>query len=79
MRTVLGQAGGLAAIGAAAGVLAAWQLVPLLRALLYGVTALDARVFLGAAFALLAIAALAALLPAFRAARMDPASSLHGE
>ncbi len=76
---VMRQAAVLAGIGAAVGVLAAWRLAPLLRAVLYGVTALDTRVFVGAAIVLLAIASLAGLVPACRAARLDPASSLRSE
>ena len=76
---VMRQAAMLAGVGAAAGVLVAWRLVPLLRAVLYGVTALDAPVLAGAVVVLLAIASVAGLVPACRAARLDPASSLHSE
>ena len=76
---VMRQAALLAATGAAVGVLAAWRLTPVLRALLYGVTELDPRAFAGAALLLLAIASVAGFVPAWRAARLDPTSSLRTE
>ena len=42
-----------------------------------GASPMDPVVYAGAAIFLAVIAALASLLPAFRAARMDPMSSLH--
>lgn len=77
--TVMRQAALLAGTGAAVGVVAAWRLVPLLNAVLYGVTVVDPRVFLGAVAGLLAIGSLAGLAPAWQAARLDPASSLRSE
>jgi putative ABC transport system permease protein len=76
---IVRQAGVLAGIGSIAGVAAAWLLVPVLRAVLYGVAGMDPRVFLGAVLVLLAVASAASLIPAFRAARLDPASSLRGD
>ncbi len=76
---VLRQAATLAGIGAAVGAGVAWLLVPLLRVVLFRVAPLDGRIFLGAIGVLLAIAALAGLVPACRAARLDPAASLRSE
>jgi putative ABC transport system permease protein len=74
--TILRDGAVLAAVGAVVGVGVARLLVPALRALLYGVTAVDPPVFAGAVVVLLAIAFLASVVPAFRAARLDPAISL---
>jgi len=54
----------LAGIGSAAGLVIAWQIVPLLRTLLYEITALDPRLFTSAVLLLLLVAWLAALIPA---------------
>jgi putative ABC transport system permease protein len=65
--------------GLAAGLLLAALSARILESLLYGVSALDLRTF-GAVAALLATSALcAALLPAWRASRTDPAITLRSE
>jgi predicted permease len=65
--------------GLAIGAVAAALLARTAESLLYGVKPLDPVAF-GAALALLAAVALAAaLVPAWRAARVDPASTLRGE
>jgi putative ABC transport system permease protein len=79
VRAVMVQAGALAASGAAVGAVAAWLLMPVLRSLLYGVTAFDLPVFTGAVLVLLAVAGMAALMPAWRAATMLPGACLRGE
>ena len=43
---------------------------------LYGIAALDVRVFVGAPLLLLGVAALASFVPARRAAKLDPADLL---
>jgi ABC-type antimicrobial peptide transport system permease subunit len=69
----------LAGCGFAIGGAGAVTLARLAKVLLYGVTATDPAAF-GFAFALLAVVAMAsALVPAYRAARLDPASTLRGE
>ncbi len=76
---VLGQTLRVAAIGVAIGTLGALALGRLLGAHLYGITARDPLTLtLVAAFAL-AIALLATLLPARRAARLDPQQCLRTE
>ncbi|MEE8586677.1 MAG: FtsX-like permease family protein [Acidobacteriota bacterium] len=76
---VLRQGLGLVLAGLAAGLLCALWLTDFLEGFLYGVEPVDAPTFAGAA-ALLALVALAAcLLPARRAARIDPATSLRYE
>ncbi len=70
---------GLAALGIAAGMAGSLALTPLLRSLLYGVSASDPGMFTAAAAVLAAVAAVAALVPAARAARTDPARCLRSE
>jgi predicted permease len=50
-----------------------------LEALLYGVRPRDAASFIGAGAMLMAVTAIAALVPALRAIRMDPVTILRGE
>jgi predicted permease len=75
---VVGQCVQIAGAGIVAGlVLSAW-LSGSLGALLYGITAHDATSFSVVAALLLAVAALAAFVPARRAARVDPVRLLRG-
>ncbi len=69
---VVGQAVGLALLGIAIGVLAAIALTRLLRSLLFEVSATDPVTFVAVPTVLLAVAACAALVPAWRAARVAP-------
>ncbi len=62
--------------GLAAGVVVAALSVRALDSMLYGVSALDAPTFLGALAGLGACALVACLIPAARAARIDPAATL---
>jgi putative ABC transport system permease protein len=71
-RLVLGQGLKLAAIGAAAGIGAAFVGARLIRSLLVGAAPSSLRVLLGGALVMLASAAVAAWLPARRAAAVDP-------
>ena len=73
--SVVGQGVRLALAGIALGVLG---LTRLLQSLLYGVEATDALTFTVIPLVLLAVAALAAYLPARRASRVDPAGVLRG-
>jgi predicted permease len=65
--------------GVGPGLLAAAWLTQFMRAILFGVTPLDATAFLTAPVVLLAVAALACVLPAWRAAATDPAVALRAE
>jgi putative ABC transport system permease protein len=76
LRLLLGQATGLAAAGVAIGVAAALILTPALASQLFGVGAGDPATYVIVALVLLATALVAALAPARRAMRTDPASSL---
>jgi len=62
--------------GAAAGVVGAMVLAVIFRGLLFGVTAADPLVLAAVVGVLALVALAAALLPAMRASRVDPASAL---
>jgi putative ABC transport system permease protein len=79
LRLVIGQSVRLAALGIAAGGLAAFSVARLMAALLFGVTPTDIATFAGTAGLLAAVALLAAYLPARRAMHVDPAIALRGE
>jgi predicted permease len=63
-------------VGAGAGVALAFGLTRFMRTLLFGVSALDPAAIAGAAALLVAVAFLAAWLPARRASRLDPVVAL---
>jgi hypothetical protein len=66
----------VAAIGLAAGIPAAWAVARVLRGRLYNVSAPDALIFASVGVLLLAVAFVAAFLPARRAAAVDPLVAL---
>jgi ABC-type lipoprotein release transport system permease subunit len=68
-----------ALIGTIAGLVGALALANVLRSLLFGVKSTDALTFASVPLLLLSIAVLACLVPACRAARLDPASALRTE
>jgi predicted permease len=74
-------AGGLrlVVIGAALGLVAALLLARLLQGLLFGIRAIDPVTFLAVPMVLLAVAFLAAWLPARRAGNVDPQTALRSE
>jgi putative ABC transport system permease protein len=78
-RMVLGQAMCLIAIGVVAGLLASIFLTRLLRGMLFEVAPLDPGTFAATSLALLAVAALAAYIPARRSMRMAPVEALRTE
>jgi predicted permease len=73
---VLAQGLGLSLVGVVVGVLGAWGLTRLLGSLLYGVSASDPATFALTVALLVAVALVATLLPARRAARVDPMVAL---
>ncbi|MGH8166702.1 MAG: FtsX-like permease family protein, partial [Woeseiaceae bacterium] len=79
VRMVVGRAMMLAGGGLLAGLLASFALTRILSGLLYGVSATDALTFAGVAILLAAVALLASLVPARRAARVDPMVALREE
>lgn len=78
-RTIVREALLLAGVGLALGVPTALVLARLIRSQLYGVEPGDPATLLGTAGALLVLAALAAWLPAHRAARVEPIAALRAE
>jgi putative ABC transport system permease protein len=73
---VLKQALEMAAFGAVIGLFGAWASQRLTSGLLFGVSPVDPVTFTGAAFFLLAIAAIASAIPAARVLLIDPAGAL---
>jgi putative ABC transport system permease protein len=76
VRLVLRQNLGPVATGAAAGVIGSVVLAGLFRRLLFGVGAADPAVLAAVVTVLALVALVSALLPAMRAARVDPATAL---
>jgi putative ABC transport system permease protein len=79
LRLVLGHGARLVLLGPAGGTLGALAAVQLLQSLLYQTPARDPLVFIGIAALLAAVAAVACLLPARRATRVDPMVALRAE
>ena len=73
---VLGEGAKLVAIGVACGIVGAILVGRLLDALLFGVAATDVTSLLAAALAFGGVAALACLVPAWRAGRGDVSAAL---
>jgi predicted permease len=76
LQMFLRQSAALASAGVALGLLTAVAARQILASQVYGIAALDARVFILAPLALLGLAALAAFVPARRATRIPPAELL---
>ncbi|MGO4881918.1 MAG: ABC transporter permease [Bryobacteraceae bacterium] len=79
LRLVLRQGVTLTAIGLAAGLTAAFAATRLLASMLFEVKATDARTYLGVATLLMLVSLVASYIPARRAVRVDPVSSLRQE
>ena len=79
VRLVLGEGLAMAAIGLAIGLAAAAVLGRALTSLLYGVSATDPTAFAVSAVAAIVTTGVACLVPARRAARLDPAAALRAE
>jgi putative ABC transport system permease protein len=79
LKLILRQAGLLALIGIAVGVLGALLLTRVMRSLLFAVSATDAFSFVSMCGLLAFVALLAAYVPAIRATRVDPMLALRNE
>jgi putative ABC transport system permease protein len=79
LAAVLGKALRYVAIGVALGLTGARAVSHMFESLVVGITVTDARIYFGAAAALLAIGLAAALVPALRASRVDPLVALRAE
>jgi predicted permease len=79
MRSVLGDAIRMACMGAAIGVVAALGAVRVIEHALYGVPAQDPFTLVAAGTVLILVTILAALIPARRAARVDPMVALRSQ
>jgi predicted permease len=76
---VVGEMTGAVIVGLLLGLGGAWGLSRVLEALLYGVDARDLGTFVAVPLILLLPAAIATLIPALRAARVDPTEVLRAE
>jgi putative ABC transport system permease protein len=76
LKMVLGSGISLALAGIAAGLVLAFGVTRLLRGLLHGVTPADPLTFTAVAIVLTGVAAVASVVPAWRASRVDPVIAL---
>ena len=79
LRMVLGQGMRLVLAGLAIGLLGAFALTRVMKSLLFGVSATDPVTFGAVATILVGVSLLASLVPALRAARVDPVVALRTE
>ncbi len=79
VRSMLGAAGKLVAVGIVAGCVLILAAQPAVRSLLFGIAPLDGISIAVAAVLLAAVSALAAFVPARRAAAVDPIETLRSE
>jgi predicted permease len=79
LKMVLRRGLGLAAAGAGVGVAGALIVSHLMSGLLYGVSPNDLPTFAGVTLALTTVALAASYIPALRAMRLDPITTLHSE
>jgi len=78
-RMIAQQAFAMVVAGLGIGLVAAWQAAPVLGSLLYGVAPTDGLSLAAAAALVALVAALATTFPAWRAARLHPASALRDD
>lgn len=78
-RLVARQAGAMVLLGLVPGLIGAWAAGRAVRSFLFGVQVLDAASMASAGLVLLAMATIATLAPALRAASVDPVETLRAE
>ena len=76
VRIVLRRVASLVGVGVMAGVLLTLWASRFIAALLYGLSPRDPATLIGAMLVLIGVAACAAALPAWKASRIDPATTL---
>jgi hypothetical protein len=76
VRLVLGGAARLVAIGVALGLVLALATSRIITTMLFGITPMDTQAYAGVLVVALPLVTLAALVPALRAARVDPMTAL---
>lgn len=76
VRLVLGEVGAVVAIGLVLGIAGARAASTLVQPFLYGTAPADPRMYISGAVVLTAVALVAGLIPAWRAARVDPIEAL---
>jgi predicted permease len=79
LKMVLRRGFGMAAVGAGLGVAGALIVSHLMAGLLYGVSPTDLPTFAGVTVVLTTVALAASYIPALRAMRLDPITTLHSE
>lgn len=79
LKLVVSRAAGLAMLGLAIGIAANLALSKLVTRFLFGVSATDPITIGGATFIILLVALAASLIPALRAAKVDPVTALRSE
>jgi ABC-type antimicrobial peptide transport system permease subunit len=79
MKMVMGEAGWLAAVGIAAGIVCSLIAAQTMRGLLFGVSAWDVPTLIAVAVVLGCAALAASAVPARRAASVDPMEALRAE
>jgi putative ABC transport system permease protein len=79
LKLVIGRGLGMASMGIVLGLVVSFGLTRFLAGLLYGVTAVDPKTFIGISLILLIVSVLACYVPARRATKVDPLVALRYE